>query len=183
MQELNCNQVVTLLTFFIEGKLSRKLSANVEHHLNTCPNCREKYIKLRKILENYAGIKNKINEEEIIIDEEEFKTPQYQIFKDNLSAYIDNELSDDDNIKIKKIAIANPLARKDLENIYSFKQLLQSSFNRTKSSMKQDYTRKTLSQLSINTEAEPEEWLNKIIMAFACLMIFILFGIINFLNF
>ena len=40
------------------------------------------------------------------------------------------------NIKIKKIAISNPLARKDLEDFYTFKQLLNSSFNKTKSEMK-----------------------------------------------
>ncbi len=183
MQELNCEQVVTLLTFYIEGKLSRKLSENVEHHLSMCPSCKEKYIKLSKILENYAGIKNKINEDEIVINEEEFNTPQYQVFRDNLSAYIDNELSDDDNLKIKKIAIANPLARKDLENIYYFKQILQSSFNKTKNSMKQDYTKKTLSQLYPSQEVNSGAWLNKVVTAFVFFMIVMLFGIINFLNF
>lgn len=183
MQELNCNQVVTLLTFFIEGKLSRQLSINIEHHLNTCPTCRSKYIKLKKILENFANMKNNINEDGITIDEEEFNTPQYQVFKDNLSAYIDNELSDDDNIKIKKIAIANPLARKDLENIYSFKQLLQSSFTKTKNSMKEDYTKRTLNQLYPTQELNSEVWLNKVVTAFVFLMIVMLFGIINFLNF
>jgi len=183
MQELNCNQVITLLTFYIEGKLSRKLSANVEHHLNICPSCKEKYLKLRQILENYANIKNKITEEDDYIDEEEFNTPQYQVFKENLSAYIDNELSDDENIKIKKIAIANPLARKDLENIYSFKQLLHSSFNRTKQNMKQDYTKKTLNQLAIPNDIKPDEWVNRVITIFTFAMIIALLGIINFLNF
>ncbi len=183
MQELNCNQVITLLTFYIEGKLSNKLSANVEYHLSICSHCREKYTKLKKILENYNEIKNKINDSEITYDEEELKTPQYQRFKENLSAYVDNELSDDENIKIKKIAIANPLARKDLENIYSFKQLLQSSFNRTKNNMKYDYTKNTLSKLSLVEEENPDQPFYRLVTVFTCIMIFVLIGALSLLSY
>ena len=41
------------------------------------------------------------------------------------------KLDDFQNIKIKKIAISNPLARQDLENIYTFKKLLHNSFEKT----------------------------------------------------
>lgn len=183
MQELNCNQVITLLTFFIEGKLSRQLSANVEYHLSTCKNCREKYMKLRKILQNYSEIKKKINDDEPTFIEEDYKTPQYKVFKENLSAYVDNELSNDDNIKIKKIAIANPLARKDLEEIYSFKQLLQSSFNRTKNNMRYDYSKKTLNKLSIQNDDTCDDFFNQIMSIFACIGIIVLIGILNLINF
>ncbi len=183
MQELNCNQVITLLTFYIEGKLSKKLSMNVEYHLNTCKSCREKYTKLRKILQNFQEIKEKVTSDEPSWLEEDYNTPQYKRFKENLSAYVDNELSNDDNIKIKKIAIANPLARRDLENIYSFKQLLQSSFNKTKNNMKYDYTKKTLNKLSIKNEETEDESLTKIITVFTGIMIFVLIGIIQLLNY
>lgn len=183
MQELNCNQVITLLTFYIENKLSRKLTANVEYHLSICPRCREKYIKLRNVLQNFNEMKKKINSDSPEYIEEEYNTPQYKVFKENLSAYVDNELSSDDNIRIKKIAIANPLARKDLENVYSFKQLLQSSFNRTKNNMKNDYTSKILNKLSIPNEPDNDDSFERIITIFACIMIFILAGILNLLNF
>ena len=183
MQELNCNQVITLLTFYIENKLSPKLSANLEYHLSICPRCREKYMKLRKILQNFSEIKARVNSDSRDFPEEEYNTPQYKVFKENLSAYVDNELSNDDNIRIKKIAIANPLARKDLENVYSFKQLLQSSFNRTKNNMKNDYTSKILNKLSIPNEQLTDDSFEKLITIFTCIMIFILAGILNLLNF
>ncbi len=182
MQNLNCNQVVTLLTFYIEGKLSHKLSANLEYHLSVCKECREKYIKLKKILDNFNEIKKQIASNDDI-DEGGYKTPQYDIFKQNLSAYVDNELSDEENIKIKKIAIANPLARKDLESIYTFRQLLQSSFEKTKNSMKQDFTDKTLATIEIHPVSSNDEHFNKIVAIFACIMGVILVGILSFLNF
>ena len=36
MHELTCNQVVTLLTFYIENKLSTKLSRQIQEHLGIC---------------------------------------------------------------------------------------------------------------------------------------------------
>ena len=66
---------------------------------------------------------------------------QYEEFKNNLSAYIDNELDNEENLRIKKIAISNPLARQDLENIFTFKKLLHYSYEKTKNDMKSDYSK------------------------------------------
>lgn len=181
--ELNCNQVVTLLTFYIENKLDETLSICVREHLNSCEHCREKYLKLKRILENFSAIKSKISEEEEDIEIKEYETEQYRRFKANLSAYIDNELSDNENIKIKKIAISNPLARKDLEEVYAFKQLLHSSFNKTKSELKQDYARRTLEKMYDTPQKNEMNPFYKLITIFACIMIFMLIGIINLLHF
>lgn len=180
--ELNCNQVVTLLTFYIENKLDETLSICVREHLNSCEHCREKYLKLKRILENFSEIKTKINEEEPL-DRQRYDTEQYKKFKANLSAYIDNELSDKDNIKIKKIAISNPLARKDLEEVYAFKQLLHSSFNKTKSDLKYDYAKRTLEKIYDNTPKKEFNPFYKLVGIFTCIMIFMVIGIINLLHF
>ena len=181
-RELNCNQVITLLTFYIENKLDEQLSICVREHLNSCPKCQEKYLKLKRILENFSAIKTKINEDENF-DTKQYETPQYEKFKANLSAYIDNELSDTDNIKIKKIAISNPLARKDLEEVYAFKQLLQSSFARTKNELKLDYAKSTLEKMNAKPKQEARNPFYKIVGIFACLILFMLIGLINLLLF
>lgn len=137
---LSCEQVTALLTFYAEDKLSAKLSKYIKEHLDNCPECREKYIQLQNLLKRF----NEIQTEEI---ENPYVTKQYEDFKTNLSAYIDNELDDLENIKIKKIAISNPLARQDLENIYTFKRLLHSAFEKTKSEFKGDYSKDIICQL------------------------------------
>lgn len=178
---LNCNQVVTLLTFYIENKLDINLSKCVQEHLNSCPHCMEKYMKLRRILENFSEIRTKISEEDK--DFEQYYNQQYKRFKANLSAYIDNELTDNENIKIKKIAISNPLARKDLEEFYAFKQLLTSSFNRTKNELKYDFSKKTLEKINSkeeNTKINPFFKLAGLFMVITMIMVI---GLINMLNF
>ena len=54
--QLNCNQVVTLLTFYIENKLDEKLSICVREHLSTCEKCREKYLKLKGKSERFIRL-------------------------------------------------------------------------------------------------------------------------------
>ena len=119
--QLTCEQVTALLNFYIEDTLSSKLKECVRRHLENCPECMEKFISMQNIMNKFIEIQN----EEI---ENPYATKQYEDFKSNLSAYVDNELNSIDSIKIKKIAISNPLARQDLENIYTFKKLLHSSF-------------------------------------------------------
>ena len=175
--QLSCEQVAALLTFYAENKLSKKLAQYVKEHLETCSECMEKFQCLKQILNQYVKIKN---EEPKTI----YNTKQYEVFKNNLSAYIDNELSDMDSIKIKKFAIANPIARQDLENIYTFKKLLHSSFERTKNELKTDYSKSISHQIqqeNINeTSIDP---FFKLSAAFFIMVSCIVFGIIKILYF
>lgn len=147
MQELNCNQVIALLTFFSDQKLNPNLMESIEYHLRFCPACREKYLNLQKLISNYQEIKNRIIEDDC--DEAEaisYKDKQYKLFKENLSAYIDNELSDKENLRIKKIAIANTDARQDLEDILSVRELILTSFQKTKENLKTDLSEQTINK-------------------------------------
>ncbi len=156
--QLTCEQVSALLSFYTENKLSEKLSEYVRRHLESCPECMGKYLKMKNMLNKFVDHQNREFENPYV-------TKQYQDFKNNLSAYIDNELNDFDNIKIKKIAISNPLARQDLENIYIFKKLLHSSFEKTKNDLKNDYSR------SIICELENEDIKDKTVDPFFTLVI------------
>ena len=155
-QQLTCSQVGALLTFYIENRLNEQLRKYVEYHLSICPSCMEKYKKLTKLVSNYNEVKKQI-ESDNLEDEKIYYTQQYQEFRENLSAYIDNELDTEENLRIKKIAISNPLARRDLEDIYTFKKLLHSSFDKTKNDVHQDFSRQILSKVfSINPSQKPD---------------------------
>lgn len=174
---LSCEQVTALLTFYAEEKLSTKLSQYVKEHLDNCPECRKKYIQLQNLLKRF----NEIQNEEI---ENPYITKQYEDFKLNLSAYVDNELDDLENIKIKKIAISNPLARQDLEDIYTYKKLLHSSFEKTKNELKNDYSKNIISRMhhEYRHENNSDPFL-KITILFFAMIVCIVAGIIGMLYF
>ncbi|MCI1273942.1 MAG: zf-HC2 domain-containing protein [Clostridiaceae bacterium] len=143
-KKLTCEQVLALMSFYVEDKLSSQLSKQVKEHLENCEDCRESFKNFQQMLGRYLNIE-KVNETETEISR--FDTKQYKNFRQNLSAYMDNELDLNENLKIKKIAISNPLARQDLENMYSFKKLLNDSFNKTKSEMKSDFSKSVVYKL------------------------------------
>ncbi len=175
--QLTCEQVTALLNFYIEDSLSSKLTEYVRQHLESCPACMEKYLQMKNMLNKIMDIEN----EEI---ENPYATKQYEDFKSNLSAYVDNELNNFESIKIKKIAISNPLARQDLENIYTFKKLLHSSFEKTKNELKNDYSKSTLCQLRHeNTDEKILDPFYKLTAAFFIMITCIVAGVIKILYF
>lgn len=176
--QLSCEQVGALITFYAENKLSDKLSQYVKEHLENCPACMEKYLQLKSLLNKFAEIQNEENSNEY------HSNKQYETFKSNLSAYIDNELDDDESIKIKKIAISNPLARQDLENIYTYKKMLFSAFEKTKNDCKYDYSKAIISK--IQNDHKPDNKLDpflKLSIIFFTIVTLLVSGIIILLYF
>ena len=158
MHKLTCEQVLGLLSFYIENKLTPNLTKEVEYHLNICKSCKSEYFNLINILNDSDEKRNQIIISNIN-GEHDYAKLQYKIFMDNLSAYIDNELDENENIKIKKIAIVNQDARQELENMLYFRYLLQSAFDKTKLRLKKDYSTEIVDSL-YNTKKENKLLLN-----------------------
>lgn len=149
--KLTCSQMDVLLSFYIDGDLSPALKKQVEEHLQSCSTCRAKYDIIKSMLKD---LKSCFEEE----SEENKKacsvtSQQYRLFKNNLSAYIDNELTSDENIKIKKFTINNPKARQELEDSYNIRKLMNDSFKKTKSDVRHDFSKNIMRQLELEDEA------------------------------
>ena len=152
---LTCAQMDVLLSFYIEGELSSALKAQVEEHMKKCATCRAKYDIIKSML---TDLKNCLDDSGDGTNEkdESYKTSttsqQYRLFKTNLSAYIDNELDSNENIKIKKFTINNARARQDLEDSYNIRRLMNDSFKKTESETRHDFSKNVLKQLELEDE-------------------------------
>jgi anti-sigma factor RsiW len=145
--EITCLQMDVLLSFYIDEDLSDALKEKVEKHLEQCTTCRAKYNIIRSLftdMRKEASVKQK-NEMHLTSPH---SSHQYQFFKNNLSAYIDNELPEEENVKIKKYTITNKKARKDLEDTYNIRKLMKASFRKTKSETKPDFSKNIIKYLS-----------------------------------
>jgi anti-sigma factor RsiW len=151
--KLTCAQMDVLISFYIDGDLSSTLKSQVEEHIKLCPTCRAKFDIIKSML---LEMKNNLGGEMNFAQktaEDKVSSQQYRIFKNNLSAYVDNELSEDESVKFKKFAIHNKNARKDLENIYNIRKLMSESFKKSKSESKRDFSKHVLRQLELEDEA------------------------------
>lgn len=146
--EITCAQMDVLISFYIEGDLSKALKEKVEEHLKECSACRAKYDIIKTMLQElHDSVEEKT--EEVYSNG---ISSQYRIFRNNLSAYVDNELPQDESIKIKKFTINNKKARKELEDTYNIRKLMNESFRKTKLDAKQDFSRNIIKQLDLNEE-------------------------------
>ncbi|MBO6086846.1 zf-HC2 domain-containing protein [bacterium] len=165
--KLNCRQVAALINFYNEGCLTDLLTKYVEEHLDNCPECREKYF--------FQNI------EEIVPEENSYTDEQYENFLNNLSPYIDNELSDAENIKIKKYVIQNPKARKVLEDMYIFKKNLHLAHEKTKTDFKSDLSKDIINKIFDKQKAN-KHYFYKLAAAFFVTVIFLITGLFKFLH-
>ncbi len=155
--KLTCSQMDVLITFYIDGDLSKSLKNQVEEHLKSCPSCRAKLDIIKSMINE---IRSEIEEQDDIFTNPSLQSNksgttslQYRVFKNNLSAYIDNELDSEENIKIKKFAINNKHARQELEDSYNIRKLMNDSFRKTRSEAKHDFSKSVLKQLDLEEEA------------------------------
>ena len=146
--EITCAQMDILLSFYIDGELTNTLKEKVEAHLNRCPTCRAKYNILTSLFKEID------DEDENDYTTEAHTAKQYRTFKNNLSAYVDNELPPDENIKIKKYTINNKKARKDLEETYHIRKLMKDSFRKTKNGTKPDFAKSVLKKMNLYTKSD-----------------------------
>lgn len=167
---LTCTQVSALLSFYIDDKLSSQLKQFVEAHLEICPTCRTKLETLRCMVTSLRDAHEKLSQVKPG-SEEDANTSQYDEFKINLSAYIDNELSDSDNIKVKKYIISNPKARQDIETMYSLKKALHNSFERTKNESKDDFSKYILNKIDIQEEIYAPDSFAKVVAIFIFILV------------
>jgi len=143
--EITCVQMDVLISFYIEGDLSKALKSKVEEHLQKCPACRAKYDIIKTLL---CDLKESLDDKNETVP----AGSRYKLFKDNLSAYVDNELPADESIKIKKYTISSPEARKELEDTYNIRRLMNDSFQKTKGNARHDYSKKILRRLNPDDE-------------------------------
>lgn len=167
-KDLTCNQVSALINFYIEGKLNPRLREYVNLHISKCPACRKKIEELQKILNTFKAAR--------VANDDAQKQSSPELIN-RLSAYVDNELNFDENIKVKKLTISNPTARKELETMYKFKKVMQSAYEKTKNDIKFDYSKSVLTR--IQDEAEySTSYFYKLSAVFVVLILAIIAGFI-----
>lgn len=137
--KINCSQFEGLFSFYLNGELNDKLKTSFEEHLKECSHCNMKFKVLHTIIEDikeaYKQFNVNDNIQENIVNNQEYVTDT------ELSAYIDNELPDENSIKIRRNIIAKPKVREKIEQLYKLRKVMSDSFSEHKNRMKTDYSK------------------------------------------
>lgn len=178
-EKLVCSQVIALISYYLDGKTNYQVTNFIQTHLCECKSCREKYEMMAKIFDDFNSAKTKIDEVEVQ------KTVPISFysnsFKEKMSAYLDSELSDDEKLRFKKYAIANPPVRLELESMYKIKNALNHSFEKTKNDFDDDFSRDIIVNLDIKEAIKMQEPIMKAASILIFLFVFCSFLLAAFL--
>ena len=166
MKNITCQNILNILPLYIEGKTTFEQAEEISNHLNSCEKCREKYIYLKEISEKIKTAFDKT-------DKKQFD--DYAFFRENMSAFIDNELSKEDYFRFNTFVASNPDAKKELEEMMFFIEQLQKIFN------EQDFLKTDLSDKTVNEikEENPDYFSALFIKAAVITVFFILITILT----
>lgn len=145
---LTCKKAASLLSIYIDGKLSGELKEKLELHLMKCPACFEKYKQMKNILENL-----KISYEKMIRDFDEiestriFNIREYEKFKNNISAYLDNELSSEESLDFRKFLFKSKAAREELNSYYDIQNSMKEAFQEQMNGIHINVSRNVINRL------------------------------------
>ena len=147
--KITCSQFEGLFSFYLNGELGDKLKESFEEHLNTCPHCNMKFKVLKSIINDIKDAYNKFIVEETPEESNTVESPEY-VSGTELSAYIDNELSEENSIKIRRNIIAKPKVREKIERLYKLRKMMSDSFVEHKNHLKTDFSKDIINEMDEN---------------------------------
>ncbi|MDD3236708.1 MAG: zf-HC2 domain-containing protein [Candidatus Gastranaerophilales bacterium] len=143
-----CKQVNSMISLYIDGKLNDEHKQIVEKHFEECPKCFEKYKAMKEVVENLKlSYERLLNEFEAMENANLFNIREYERFSDNLSAYMDNELSYEESVKFRKYLLKSKSARNDLTTAYKVKNAMQDTILANYLDNQFDFSKKIVTQL------------------------------------
>lgn len=146
------------MSYFIEEKLDDEDSFLVETHLMKCGECYKKYLEMKSIINNlhfeYVKLKDELNR---IDSDNTFNIRDYEKFYNNISPYIDNELSYEDSVKFRRYLLNSKAARSELSNAYGLRNNIKNSVNTLKNNLNINFSKKIIKQLKNETPNSFEE--------------------------
>ena len=173
MNILTCEKVLALLPLYIDGKTNKEQSFDIEQHLNNCPKCSEKYISLKTVAERIKSAFDNIDKK-IFCENNIF-------FEENLSAFIDNELSKEDYFLFNRYVTNNPDAKRSLEEMLTFEEKLQNFLKKDTGLLNNDFSKKVVNEIKQeNSEYIWGEYYKAGVLTVLVLVIIILIGYYSF---
>lgn len=131
LEELTCKKVTSMISLYIDDRLNDEHRLFVENHFKKCPQCFQKYKEMKNIIENLKLSYEKILKEvEGIETVNLFNIREYEKFYNNISAYIDNELTYEESIEFRKYLLKSKAGRVDLRNHYNLENHIQDSVSK-----------------------------------------------------
>lgn len=176
-----CKKVSSMLSLYIDDKVTEQERFFIEDHLSQCKECHKKYVYLKSLIKNLKDSYKQIVDLALKKQKQEsFSIREHEKFLENISPYVDNELSALECFEFRKYLIKSKSAQKELKNTYLLQKNLRLAFDKTGKKASFNVTptiMKDIKQLHVqNRTVAISEFLNRRVAKIAILSGLVLFG-------
>ena len=176
-----CKKVSSMLSLYIDDKVTEEERYFIEEHLSECRECHKKYIYLKSLIKSLKDSYKQVMELALKKQKQEsFSIREHEKFLDNLSPYVDNELSALESYEFRKYLTKSKPAQKELKNTYLLQKKLRTTFEKTVQKADFDISAKVINELKqTNLQKQTvvmDAFFNKRIAKIAILSGLVLFG-------
>ena len=137
-----CKKVISLLSLYVDNKVTYSEREFVEEHLAFCPECYKKYMYLKQLIYSLKDSYRKVMEMAAARQKNTmFSIREHEKFMENLSPYIDNELEQSESFEFRRYLMKSKAAQKELRNTYFVQREIKDSFEKAKKNLKKDFSK------------------------------------------
>lgn len=167
MENPICKKVASMLSLYIENKLDEDDVFFIENHLHKCRKCYKKYLEMKEVINNlHFEYEKLLSEFEQLEANKMFNIKEYELFYDNISPYIDDELCYDESIKFRKYLLKSKPARTELANAYGLKNNIRNSVVNFKDNLNVNFSKKIIKKLQEQNKDSFENVYNRAAIVF-----------------
>lgn len=159
-KKIICKKVSSLLSLYIDNKVTDSEKEFIETHLNECEICYNKYIYLKSLIKSLKDSYKQIVELSLKKQKQEcFIVREHEKFRENMSPYIDNELDVKECYEFRKHLTKSKTAQKELKNAYRIQKELKNSFEKTKQKVSNGISKRVIQNLKMTNTKKSEQFL------------------------
>ncbi len=149
--QIICKQVSSMLSLYIDNRVSFNDRILIQEHLKNCPSCRKKYMYLKSLIKNLQDSYKQVVEISAKKQKQNsFSIREHQKFMNSISPYVDNELMGEESFEFRKYLMKSKNAQKELKNIYIVQKHLKYAYNQTLKKAPPEITRNVINILNKN---------------------------------
>ena len=101
-----CKKIASMLSLYIDNKVSLQESSFIEEHLSNCKECQKKYLYLKSLIKDLKASYKQVLELTMKKQQQKlFKIREHEKFLENISPYVDNELDAKECFEFRKYLI------------------------------------------------------------------------------
>ena len=156
-----CKRVSSMLSLYIDNKVTEHEKAFIETHLSVCESCYNKYVYLKSLIKSLKDSYRQIMElSQKKQEQNNFSIREHEKFMKNVSPYIDNELDAQECYEFRKYLTKSKAAQKELKTTYLLQKELKSSFDKVQKRASNAISRNVIKSIKVTSLHNSERFLH-----------------------